>query len=314
MSKIELLNGGFVRLVDHMGDDSSIVQMARVSYGDGTKKVSEDRGLIRYLMRNRHTTPFEGVIFKFHIKAPIFVFRQWHRHRTWSYNEMSGRYSVLPDECYVPEEDKVTTQNPTNKQGGTDEVITPFNIKNPADFWDVLTAEQVAPTWKWSEYFEGDQKLMRDSYERYVGSGMRREVARINLPVSQYSEMYAVVDLHNLFHFLKLRMDSHAQYEIRVYANAIAELIKGVVPVAYEAFDDYILNGTHFTKLDMRCAYELFDLIKNSIPEKGQDVWNNDDIQESIDQYATRIFPNKRERSEAIKKMQDIFLYTPDKS
>jgi thymidylate synthase (FAD) len=255
--EIKVLDKGFARLVDHMGNDCSIVQSARVSYGAGTKTINDDTTLIRYMLRNKHTSVFEQVVFKFHIKAPIFVFRQWHRHRTWSFNELSGRYSVLKDECYIPEENKVTFQNPTNKQGGTDESITPFNIKNPDDWWDVLTAEQVAETWAWGDYFKNEQDLSHSNYERYVKSGMRKELARINLPVSQYSEMYATVDLHNLFHFLKLRMDNHAQWEIRQYAESLFELIKPIVPIACEAFGDYVLNSMTLSAKELQCLQHL---------------------------------------------------------
>ena len=235
---VRVLDKGFVRLVDSMGSDASIVQAARVSYGEGTKKVSEDEGLIRYLLRHRHTTPFEMVQFKFHIKAPIFVVRQWHRHRMWSYNEESGRYSEMRDEFYVPAEHNVTFQNPDNKQGGTSEQVTPLNIKNPDDWWDCLTPEQVAESWSWEETFANEQAMVRSQYERLLGSGMRKELARINLPLAQYTQMYACVDLHNLFHFLKLRQDQHAQYEIRVYADAMLKLIKPIVPMAVNAYED----------------------------------------------------------------------------
>ena len=236
---VRVLDQGFVRLVDSMGDDAAIVQAARVSYGKGTKKVSEDEALIRYLLRNKHTTPFEMVEFKFHIKAPIFVFRQWHRHRMWSYNEYSGRYSEMKDEFYLPTSDKVTKQNPNNKQGGTDEVVLPGVISG------------VLANKTWEEIFKGEQVSSRAAYENYLKTGMRKELARINLPLAQYSEMYAKVDLHNLFHFLKLRMDSHAQYEIRVYGDAIAKLVKEVVPVAFSAFEDYVLGSLSLSKTEV---------------------------------------------------------------
>ena len=191
---VEVLDKGFVRLVDSMGDDDAVVQKARVSYGDGTKTISDDRTLIRYLIRNKHTSPLEGVVFKFHVKAPIFIFRQWHRHRTWSYNEISGRYSVLPEECYVPDEENVTTQDPSNKQGGTD-----IKIKCPQPDPSFISENEST----WSEHFGIEQQNDRYHYKTRLDLGMRRELARINLPVSQYSEMYATVDLHNLF------QDSH---------------------------------------------------------------------------------------------------------
>lgn len=272
--EIKVLDKGFVKLVDSMGDDFSIVQMARTSYGGGTKKISEDRSLIRYLMRHKHTTPFEGVIFKFHIKAPIFVFRQWHRHRTWSYNEVSGRYSEMPNEFYTPDETKVTKQNPLNKQGGTDEYIGP--------------KESHLQSFNWCTVFSEEQSKLREYYKEKIDSGMRRELARINLPVSQYSEMYACVDLHNLLHFLKLRISEHAQYEIRVYAQAILDLIKPVVPLTIEAFEDYTLNSISLSALDIKALQQILSTV---IIE---------------DTLVDNIFKNKREKEEFIQKYNII--------
>ncbi len=233
-TQIECLNGGFVRLVDYMGNDASIVQAARVSYGAGTKQVRQDRALIRYLMRHWHTSPFEMVEFKFHVKLPIFVARQWIRHRTANVNEYSGRYSILREEFYVPEPEQVRFQSPTNKQGRADQS---------------LPAEEVAAIL--DEIVE-QQKELYQSYQRLLEKGVARELARINLPVSLYTEWYWKIDLHNLFHFLQLRMDVHAQYEIRVYANAIAEIIKPIVPMAWEAFEDYRLNARSFSANELR--------------------------------------------------------------
>ncbi len=233
-TQIECLNGGFVRLVDYMGNDAAIVQAARVSYGAGTKQVRQDRALIRYLMRHWHTSPFEMVEFKFHVKLPIFVARQWIRHRTANVNEYSGRYSILREEFYVPEPEQVRFQSPTNKQGRADQS---------------LPAEEVAAIL--DEIVE-QQKALYQSYQRLLEKGVARELARINLPVSLYTEWYWKIDLHNLFHFLQLRMDVHAQYEIRVYANAIAEIIKPIVPMAWEAFEDYRLNARSFSANELR--------------------------------------------------------------
>ena len=282
--EIKVLDQGFVRLVDSMGSDAAIVQAARVSYGVGTKKTSEDEGLIRYLMRHRHSTPFEMVQFKFHIKAPIFVFRQWHRHRMWSYNEYSGRYSEMKDEFYVPEDEVITKQNPNNKQGGSSELV-PYQVSEGQELES------------WSEEFENEQKDLRQNYMDKVVSGMRKELARINLPLSQYSEMYASVDLHNLFHFLKLRMDSHAQYEIRVYGDALAEIVKSVVPIAYKAFEDYVLNSASFSGLELKA---LHDLMLN-VPEK---VNLRDPI--GIKDVAGQYISNKRELEEFISKLDRI--------
>ncbi len=216
---IKVLDHGFVRLVDHMGSDLSIVRAARVSYnadwraGDNEGK---DAKLIGYLMRNRHTSPFEAVSFTFEVKAPIFVFRQWHRHRTWSYNEVSARYTALPDEYYVPELDKITTQSTGNKQ--------------------MRTAEQHPEAEKIRSGIAGCCFEAHCLYDRLLQMGCPRELARGVLPVNTYSHMFASVDLHNLFHFLRLRLHEHAQYEIRVYAEAIVALIQPIVPVAVAAF------------------------------------------------------------------------------
>lgn len=222
------LDHGFVRLVDWMGDDTSIVQAARVSYGKGTKSVSEDTALIRYLMRNMHTSPFEMVEFKFHVKLPIFVARQWIRHRTANVNEYSGRYSEMPDEFYLPQPDQIRSQSSTNKQGRSSETIPQAN--------EIISRMQKT------------QQILHDEYSDFLDMGLARELARINLPLSNYTEWYWKIDLHNLFHFLRLRLDSHAQYEIRVYADAIAKIIKQIVPIAYQAFEDYTLNAVRFSK------------------------------------------------------------------
>ncbi|HVP07227.1 MAG TPA: FAD-dependent thymidylate synthase [Candidatus Acidoferrum sp.] len=223
--EFKVLDKGFVRLVDYMGNDDSIVQAARVSYGEGTKKVQEDRGLIRYLMRHHHTTPFEMVEFKFHVKLPIFIARQWIRHRTANVNEYSGRYSIMKEEFYLPKPDDIQTQSTRNKQGRSDTEV-PDEIKTQ---------------------FLGDlSRIQSDAYKVYteaIDKDIARELARIDLPLSLYTEWYWKIDLHNLFHFLSLRLDDHAQKEFREYAVVIADMVKTVCPVAYEAFEDYILNA-----------------------------------------------------------------------
>ncbi|HMO02923.1 MAG TPA: FAD-dependent thymidylate synthase [Oligoflexia bacterium] len=279
LEQVDVLDKGFVRLVDMMGSDEAIVQAARVSYGKGTKKVSEDEGLIRYLLRHSHTTPFEMVQFKFHIKLPIFVVRQWHRHRMWSYNEYSGRYSEMKDEFYVPQDQHFTKQNPTNKQGGTDEAIP--------------TAGKLS----WSELFAEQQQKSRQDYENFLTTGVRRELARVNLPLAQYTEMYASVDLHNLFHFLRLRLDSHAQYEIRVYAEAISRLIAPRVPIAYRAFEDYVLGSVKFSAKELKILRQLIGHASD-IKTQGSAA-----INAYLYQIAEENFSNKRERSEAIAKI-----------
>lgn len=218
--KVDVLDHGFVRLVDSMGSDLSIVRAARVSY-DADWRSGEDEGkdmrLVAYLLNNKHSTPFEAVTFTFEVKAPIFVFRQWHRHRMWSYNEVSARYVELDEGYYVPEDSQITTQSTSNKQMRTTE---------PHPQSDHL------------------QELIRDTcrfsfsrYQQLLQAGCPRELARAVLPVAAYSRMFATVNLHNLMHFLRLRMHSHAQYEIRVYAEALHQIVSTVVPVAMRAFN-----------------------------------------------------------------------------
>jgi len=309
--EIKVLDKGFVRLVDSMGSDSAIVQAARVSYGKGTKKVSEDEGLIRYLLRHKHTTPFEMVQFKFHIKAPIFVFRQWHRHRMWSYNEYSGRYSEMKDEFYVPDKDKITKQNPNNKQGGTDEQITEakytgYHSEYGADVQDYTIPFDSNHA---QNIFINGQANSRKDYEMFISSGMRKELARINLPLAQYSEMYASVDLHNLFHFLKLRLDSHAQYEIRVFAEAISKLIQPIVPIAYKAFEDYHLKTWSISFGEQAALSEIVDILKSSEPMTGAGTDWEPHLPKMIQEAASRHFSNKREREECIEKLNKLILY-----
>ena len=221
MNEIKVLDHGLVRLVDHMGSDLSIVRAARVSY-DADWRTGDDAGkdekLIRYLMRNRHTSPFEAVTFTFEVKAPIFVLRQWHRHRTWSYNEVSARYSELPDEFYVPDVADITTQSASNKQ-----MRTETQHPQAAEMQRLM------------------KKAMTDAFGTYkelLARGCPRELARSVLPCSTYSRMFATVDLHNLFHFLRLRLHEHAQKEIRVYAEAMLKLVEPIVPVAVAAFKE----------------------------------------------------------------------------
>lgn len=239
------LDKGFVRLIDVMGDDDAIVQAARVSYGSGTKKVHLDRGLIRYLMRHLHTTPFEMVEFKFHIKLPIFVARQWIRHRTANVNEYSGRYSEMKDEFYVPAQDQIRAQSSTNKQGRAEEAFSSER------------ADEIRTT------MQSTQENLYGEYQSLLETDLAREVARINLPVSNYTEWYWKIDLHNLFHFLNLRMDGHAQYEIRVYADIMAEITRAAVPMAYEAFEDYILNADRFSGKELKALKSFL----NAIPD-----------------------------------------------
>jgi len=239
-----VLDRGFIRLVDYMGSDAAIVQAARVSYGKGTKKVSEDRGLIRYLMRNRHTSPFEMVEFKFHVKLPIFVARQWIRHRTANVNEYSGRYSVMKEEFYVPADEDIRFQSTVNKQGRSDDEV-PDDLKRK--LVDTLNASQQQAYGQYSEFVE---------------AGLAREIARINLPLSLYTEWYWKIDLHNLFHFLRLRLDKHAQKEIRDYAEIMAMMVRTVCPMAYEAFEDYSLKSAFFSGPELAVLKDAIAAIK----------------------------------------------------
>jgi thymidylate synthase (FAD) len=211
--------------------DFAIVQAARVSYGEGTKQVNEDRGLIRYLARHRHSTPFEMVEFKFHHVMPIFIARQWIRHRTANVNEYSARYSVVRDRFYRPDPQNIRQQSVSNRQGGGEPV-------------DDMTAQQFAAH---LDKIEADYA----KYEEFMQKGIARETARIILPVNVYTEWYWKIDLHNLFHFLSLRMDAHAQQEIRDYATAMFELIRPIVPIAAEAFLDYNFGSIHLTRLEI---------------------------------------------------------------
>lgn len=239
--EIKCLDHGFVRLVDVMGDDGSIVQAARVSYGAGTKTVNEDRGLIRYLMRHQHTTPFEMVEFKFHIKLPIFIARQWIRHRTANVNEYSGRYSIMKDDFYLPDTEQIRPQSEINKQGRSEEIFEPEKANSIREQMDKV------------------QNSLYTEYENLLENDLARELARINLPLSNYTEWYWKIDLHNLFHFLRLRIDTHAQYEIRVYGEAMAEIVKQIVPHAWEAFEDYSLNSVNFSKPELAAIRELME-------------------------------------------------------
>lgn len=228
--EIRVLDRGFVRLVDYLGGDARIVQAARVSYGAGTKSFREDRGLIHYLLRNEHTSPFEQVILTFHTKMPIFVARQWVRHRTARLNEISGRYSVMRDEFYLPEPDQVRFQSRQNKQARSEERLPPAE------------AEAVIASMR------AEQEQTYANYEKYLAMGVARELARANLPLSLYTEWYWQIDLHNLFHFLRLRLDAHAQYEIRAFAEALAQCARSVAPIAYEAFEEHWLHGLSFSR------------------------------------------------------------------
>tara|TARA_R110002050_G_scaffold31905_1_gene81574 strand:+ start:32970 stop:33917 length:948 start_codon:yes stop_codon:yes gene_type:complete len=247
-----VLDHGFVRVIDYMGDDASIVQAARVSYGKGTKKISQDKGLIRYLMRHRHSTPFEMCEIKLHVKLPMFVARQWIRHRTANVNEYSARYSILDKEFYVPAPENLAGQSDINKQGRAG-VLEGEEAARALDLLKRLPEEAYA---SYEEMLNENE--LGETYNEDK-KGLTRELARINLPVSFYTQWYWKVDLHNLFHFLSLRADPHAQYEIRVYADAILDLVKKWVPIAAEAFEDYRMNGSSLSKSGLDVVRRLLD-------------------------------------------------------
>lgn len=237
---IPLLDHGFVRVIDYMGDDSAVVQAARVSYGKGTKKVSEDRGLIHYLMRHRHTTPFEMCEIKYHVKLPIFVARQWIRHRTANVNEYSARYSILDNEFYLPAPEQIAAQSRSNRQGRGD-TLPP---EETARVLDLLREDALRAYRGYSELLNEDEAGNAVDPKRH---GLARELARMNLTLGFYTQWYWKTDLHNLLNFLSLRADTHAQYEIRVYADTMIDTLERWVPVTAEAFRQYRLGGAHLS-------------------------------------------------------------------
>jgi thymidylate synthase (FAD) len=238
---IPVLDHGFVRVIDYMGDDAAVVQAARVSYGKGTKKVNEDRGLIQYLMRHRHTTPFEMCEIKYHVKLPIFVARQWIRHRTANVNEYSARYSILDNEFYLPAPDQLAAQSRSNRQGRGD-VLT----GNEAVRVLALLREEAERAYRgYAEMLNEDEAGAVIDPER---QGLARELARMNLSLNFYTQWYWKTDLHNLLNFLSLRADAHAQYEIRVYADAMMETLERWVPMTAEAFGQYRMGGAHISE------------------------------------------------------------------
>ncbi len=290
---LPVLDRGFVRLIDYMGDDGAVVQAARVSYGKGTTQVSSDRGLIRYLMRHRHTTPFEMCEIKLHVKLPIFVARQWIRHRTANVNEYSGRYSILSREFYVPDEKGIDTrlaklredadqpdllgdewrqreaqhlaaQSRTNKQGRDDRL-------SPEEAAEAIRLIRAESRRAYTNY----EKLLNEHAGEPIdpnAKGLARELARMVLPTNFYTEWYWKTDLHNLLHFLSLRADRHAQYEIRVYADVIADIVKRWVPLSYEAFADYVMGGARLSALELSVIKRLVAGEKITQKESGLSV------------------------------------------
>ena len=259
---IPILDHGFVRVIDYMGDDAAVVQAARVSYGRGTKSMTDDAGLVNYLLRHRHTTPFEMCEVKYHIKLPIFVARQWIRHRTANVNEYSARYSILDNEFYIPSMDNMAAQSTVNHQGrgevlsGQDadrvfKLLREDSERAYAGYADMLNED-------------ADGNVVDDSRQ-----GLARELARMNLSLNFYTQWYWKTDLHNLLHFLSLRADSHAQYEIRVYAEAMLDTVRRWVPATYGAFMDYRVGGTNISQKGMAVLKRLLDGEKVDQKESG---------------------------------------------
>lgn len=287
---VPILDHGFVYLVDYMGNDESIEQAARVSYGTGTRTYNETEGLIRYLYRHEHTTPFEMAEFKFHAKMPIFVARQWVRHRTASINEYSARYSILDKEFYVPEPEVMGVQSKNNRQGRGESVDY-----NQAQVIRKLLIEDASRAYEHYEYMLNDD-----------GSGkpvdpdrdmLARELARGNLTLDYYTQWYWKTDLHNLFHFLHLRADPHAQYEIRVYAEAMSGILKDAVPIAWEAFEDYELYATKLSRPEQKVLAKL-------IQNKDIKFWPG----EILEVCQSTGITNKREMDEVLEKFKTLGL------
>ena len=278
---IPILDHGFIRVIDYMGDDTSIVQAARVSYGKGTKKVSTDSGLIKYLMRHWHSTPFEMCEIKYHVKLPIFIARQWIRHRTANVNEYSARYSILDKEFYLPSKENLAAQSKSNRQGRG----------------DVLTGDQANEV---LNLLKNDAERTYDNYEtmlnqRYDGStidenksGLARELARMNLTLNTYTQWYWKTDLLNLMNFLRLRADSHAQYEIRAYADVMLDTLKKWVPITFEAFMDYRVGGTEVSSKGKKVIKDLIsgknvDIVSSGLSKREwNELMNAFDIKEKI--------------------------------
>jgi len=247
---LPVLDHGFVRVIDYMGDDAAVVQAARVSYGRGTKKVSEDKGLINYLMRHRHTTPFEMCEIKYHVKLPIFVARQWIRHRTANVNEYSARYSILDNEFYTPRPEQLASQSANNRQG-RDAVLAG---KEAERVFDILKKDSELVYEHYLEMLnEGEAGAPLDP-ER---SGLARELARMNLSLAFYTQWYWKTNLHNLMHFLSLRADAHAQYEIRVYADVMIDTMKRWTPLCHDAFLEYRMGGAHLSKTGLAAVKRM---------------------------------------------------------
>jgi thymidylate synthase (FAD) len=287
--KFQVLDDGFVCLVDVMGDDSSVVQAARVSYGEGTKKVSDDRTLIRYLLRHRHTTPFEMAEIKFLVRVPMDCWRQWIRHRTANVNEYSTRYSLAIDSTQTTPPDEWRTQAASNRQGSGEPL--------PVDLGEKLSASE-------REF----QNTARQLYQDRIDQGVAREQARKDLPLSTYTEAYWKIDLHNLLHFLSLRMDSHAQQEIRDYATTIGEkIIQPLFPIVWEAFQDYRMQAMYFTRLDIGVMTRL----TQQASEKGIAPPYSEELFLEVQDDSWKNLKRSRERNECRAKLERLGLLKP---
>ena len=273
---IPLLDHGFIRVVDYMGDDTSIVQAARVSYGKGTKKVSTDAGLIKYLMRHWHSTPFEMCEIKYHVKLPIFIARQWIRHRTANVNEYSARYSILDKEFYLPAQEHLAAQSKSNRQGRGD-VLEGEQAKKVLD----LLKNDAERT------YENYETMLNEKYDGSIinenGVGLARELARMNLTLNTYTQWYWKTDLLNLMNFLRLRADHHAQYEIRTYADAMLDTLKRWVPITYDAFMDYRVGGTEVSDKGKKVIQKLIKGDKVSMEETGLSKREWNELMEAFD-------------------------------
>jgi thymidylate synthase (FAD) len=273
---IPVLDHGFIRVIDYMGDDTSIVQSARVSYGKGTKKVSTDEGLIRYLMRHWHSTPFEMCEIKYHVKLPIFIARQWIRHRTANVNEYSARYSILDKEFYIPAKEQLSAQATNNRQGRGDLITGP-----QADEVLKILKDDAVRT------YDNYEKMLNERFDGTIidekKSGLARELARMNLTLNSYTQWYWKTDLLNLMNFLFLRGDSHAQYEIRVYAEKMLDTVKKWVPITHAAFLDYRVGAAHLSSKGLKIIKSMINGTKISYEDSGLSKREWNELMEVID-------------------------------
>jgi thymidylate synthase (FAD) len=273
---IPVLDHGFIRVIDYMGDDSSIVQSARVSYGKGTKKVSTDEGLIRYLMRHWHSTPFEMCEIKYHVKLPIFIARQWIRHRTANVNEYSARYSILDKEFYIPAKEQLSAQATNNRQGRGDLIMG----QQADEVLKILKDDAVRT-------YDNYEKMLNERFDGTIidekKSGLARELARMNLTLNSYTQWYWKTDLLNLMNFLFLRGDSHAQYEIRVYAEKMLETVKKWVPITHAAFLDYRVGAAHLSSKGLKIVKSMINGNKVGYEDSGLSKREWNELMEVID-------------------------------